>query len=90
MNECVGIWIDRKKAVIVTHTVPERSYEENKVATVTEISSDIERKVRPAGGSRTRNRPWGPQEIAVDDKIEARQKQQLKKFYYQVIELGKV
>ena len=46
-------------------------------------------KVRLAGGSRTRNTPWGPQEIAVDSKIEARQKQQLKKFYHQIIEFIK-
>lgn len=86
MKTFVGIWIDRKKAVFVTKREPERSYEEDEGLSATEIRSDIERKVRLAGGSRTRNRPWGPQEVAVDGKIEARQKQQLKKYYHQIIE----
>ena len=89
MKRYVGIWIDRKKAVIVTRREPERSYEGDEQITVTEISSDTERKVRLAGGSRTRNRPWGPQEVAVDSKIETRQRQQLKKYYHQIIELKK-
>ena len=89
MKKYVGIWIDRKKAVIVTRREPERSYEGDEEITVTEISSDTERKVRLAGGSRTRNRPWGPQEVAVDSKIEARQRQQLRKYYHQIIELIK-
>lgn len=54
---------------------------------VTQISSDVEKKIRLAGGSRTRNTPYGPQDIAVDSKIEARQKQQLKKFYHRIVEL---
>jgi microcompartment protein CcmK/EutM len=89
MKKYIGIWVDHKKAVIVTKKQPERSYEEDAEIAVTQISSDVERKVRLAGGSRTRNTPWGPQEVAVDSKIEARQKQQLKKFYYQIIEFIK-
>ena len=87
MKKYTGIWIDHKKAVIVTKKRTERSYEEDVELAVTQINSDVERKVRLAGGSRTRNTPWGPQEIAVDSKIEARQKQQLKKFYQRIIEL---
>jgi hypothetical protein len=89
MKKYIGIWVDHKKAVIVTKKQPERSYEEDVEIAVTQISSDVERKVRLSGGSRTRNTPWGPQEIAVDSKIEARQKQQLKKFYHQIIEFIK-
>ncbi len=89
MKKYIGIWVDHKKAVIVTKKQPERSYEEDVELAVTQISSDVERKVRLAGGSRTRNTPWGPQEIAVDSKIEARQKQQLKKFYHRIIEFIK-
>jgi len=89
MKKYIGIWVDHKKAVIVTKKRPERSYEEDVEIAVTQISSDVERKVRLAGGSRTRNTPWGPQEVAVDSKIEARQKQQLKKFYHQIIEFIK-
>jgi hypothetical protein len=86
MKKYTGIWVDHKKAVIVTKKQPERSYEEDVELAVTQISSDVERKVRLAGGSRTRNPPGGPQDVAVDSKIEARQKQQLKKFYHQIIE----
>ena len=89
MKKYIGIWVDHKKAVIVTKKQPERSYEKDVELAVTQISSDVERKVRLAGGSRTRNTPWGPQEIAVDSKIEARQKQQLKKFYHRIIEFIK-
>jgi hypothetical protein len=89
MKTYTGIWVDHKKAVIVTKKQPERSYEEDVELSVTQISSDVERKVRLSGGSRTRNTPWGPQEIAVDSKIEVRQKQQLKKFYHQIIEVIK-
>jgi hypothetical protein len=86
MKEYIGIWVDHKKAVIVTNQQPERSYEEDVELAVTQIDSDIERKVRLTGGSRTRNTPWGPQEISVDSKMETRQKQQLKKFYHRIIE----
>ena len=87
MKKYIGIWIDHKKAVIVTQKQTERSYEEDVELAVTQISSDVERKVRLAGGSRTRSTPWGPQEVAVDSKIQARQKQQLKKFYQRIIEV---
>ena len=86
MKKYIGIWVDHKKAVIVTKKQPERSYEEDVEISVTQISSNVERKVRLSGGSRTRNTPWGPQEVEVDGKIEARQKQQLRKFYQQIVE----
>jgi len=89
MKTYIGIWIDHKKAVIVTKKQAQRSYEEDVEVGVTQIKSDVERKVRLAGGSRTGNVPWGPQEIAVDSKIEARQKQQLRKFYHRIIEFIK-
>jgi microcompartment protein CcmK/EutM len=87
MKKYTGIWVDHKKAVIVTNQQPEQPDEENVQLAVTQISSDVEKKVRLAGGSRTRNTPYGPQDVAVDSKIEARQKQQLKKFYHRIIEL---
>lgn len=89
MKKYIGIWVNHKKAVIVTKKRPERSYEEDVEITVAKISSNVERKVRLAGGSRTRNTPWGPQEVAVEGKIEARQKQQLRKFYHRIIEFIK-
>jgi len=86
MKKYIGIWVDHKKAVLVSKTQPEQSYETDAEATITEMNSEVERKVRLAGGARTRTAPWGPQEVAVDSKIETRQKQQLKKFYQQIIE----
>ncbi len=89
MKKYVGIWVDHKKAVVVIKMRPEQSYEEDAEVTVTEMVSGVERKVRLAGGARTRNVPWGPQEVAVDSKIEYRQKQQLRKFYQKIIEFLK-
>jgi len=89
MKKHIGIWLDHKKAVIVIKKQTEPSWEEAAEVTVTEMLSEVERKVRLSGGSRTRNVPWGPQEVAVDSKIEVRQKQQLRKFYHQIIEVIK-
>jgi hypothetical protein len=86
MKTYVGIWIDRKKAVMVTIKQPHRSYEKDRETTITQIRSNVERKVRLSGGSRTGNAPWGPQEVSVDSKIEARQKLQLDKYYQQIID----
>ena len=89
MRTFIGIWVDRKKAVIVTKKRSELIIEKDAELAVTQIKSDVEPKVRLAGGSRTGNAPWGPQEIAVDTKIEARQKQQLKIFFHRIIEVIK-
>jgi len=89
MKKYIGIWVDHKKAVIVSKRRPEQLYEKDAEVTVTEMNSEVERKVRLSGGARTRNVPWGPQEVSVDSKIEARHKQQLKNFYQQIIEVVK-
>ena len=52
--------------------------------TIEKIESDIERKVRLSGGSRTAKKPYGPQQVSVDGKQEERIKHQLRE-YYQVI-----
>ena len=44
MKTYTGIWVDHKKAVIVTKKQPEPSYEEDLELAVTQISSDVERK----------------------------------------------
>jgi hypothetical protein len=89
MKKYIGIWVDHKKAVIVNKRQPEQSYEKDAKVTVTAINSEVERNVRLTGGARTRNVPWGPQDVAVNGKIEARQKQQLKNFYQRIIEFLK-
>lgn len=85
MSTCMGVWIDRKRAWVVTLKIPENPYEEPETVTE-EIASRVDRRVRLSGGSRTRKTPWGPQDISVDHKIEARQKQQLKAYYRKVIQ----
>jgi hypothetical protein len=86
MKKFAGIWVDHKKAYVVTLTRAEHKHEKQQEAeTITRIASDVERFVRLSGGSRTRKTPWGPQEVAVDGKIEDRRKQQLKKYYRELI-----
>lgn len=89
MKTYVGIWLDRKRAVVVAIKQPLRSFEKEGKTIITQIKSNVERKVRLSGGSRTGNTPWGPQDISVDSKIEARQKLQLNKYYQQIIDMIK-
>ncbi|WP_321495953.1 hypothetical protein [uncultured Desulfobacter sp.] len=46
----------------------------------------MEKHVRLSGGSRTRNVPYGPQEIADDKKIDKPRVQQLKLFYNDIVD----
>lgn len=71
-----GLWIDHRKAIVVSIT--------DEGETLEKIESDIERKVRLSGGSRTAKTPYGPQQVSVDGKQEERIKRQLRE-YYQVI-----
>ncbi|WP_319404523.1 hypothetical protein [uncultured Desulfosarcina sp.] len=80
MQKNMGIWIDHKKAVIVTLN------ETGDTKSIREIQSDLERHVRLSGGSRTKRTPWGPQQIASDSKMEARHRQQLSRFYQKIVE----
>jgi stalled ribosome rescue protein Dom34 len=71
-----GLWIDHREAIVVSIT--------DQGETIRKIQSDIERKVRLSGGSRTAKTPYGPQQVSVDGKQEQRVKRQLRQ-YYQVI-----
>jgi len=84
MTAYIGIWIDRRKAHIVTlqRRLPAEYDYKQEFKT---IASDVEPRVRLSGGSRTRNTPWGPQDIAVDGKSAARRKQQLKQYFGDII-----
>ena len=87
MKTYIGIWVDRRRAYVVRLLRPDYPHEKGqKNETVTQIKSDIERRVRLSGGSRTGKTPWGPQEVSVDSKIEDRQKHQLKRYYSQIID----
>jgi hypothetical protein len=82
----IGVWLDRRKAVVVSLQRATRSFENPKETTsIVTIASDVDRRVRLSGGSRTGNTPWGPQQAAVDSKIEDRQKQQLKQYYRRIV-----
>jgi hypothetical protein len=72
-----GLWIDRRQAVIVCIT--------DDGETTLRVESDMERKVRLSGGSRTGKTPYGPQQVAVDGKQEQRIKRQLGQYYQEII-----
>ena len=72
-----GLWIDHRQAVIVSIT--------DGVETIKRIDSDIERKVRLSGGSRTAKTPYGPQQVSVDGKQQERINRQLRKYYQEII-----
>jgi hypothetical protein len=72
-----GIWIDRHKVFIVSLT--------DAGETIERIDSDVERKVRLSGGSRTAKTPYGPQQVSVDGKQEERIKHQLHGYYQEII-----
>jgi hypothetical protein len=58
MSNKVGLWIDHRKAVIVT--IAERG------EAIKQIDSDIEKHVRSSGGSRSKT-PYGPQDVSAED-----------------------
>jgi hypothetical protein len=72
-----GLWLDHRRAFIVSIT--------DDAETIKRIDSDIERKVRLSGGSRTAKTPYGPQQVSVDGKQEERIKRQLRQYYQQII-----
>ncbi len=84
MKTFIGIWVDRRKAIIITlqRELPiDRAY----IQSIDRIDSGVEARVRLSGGSGTRGTPWGPQDIAVDGKSEARRQDQLKQYFGLII-----
>jgi hypothetical protein len=73
-----GIWIDHRQAVIVFIT--------DHGETIKRIVSEIERKVRLSGGSRTAKTPYGPQQVSVDGKQQERINRQLRQYYQKIIQ----
>jgi hypothetical protein len=84
MKKYVGIWLDHKEAFVVSLENTQHFAEGNQ-ETIKHIESNMERRVRLSGGSRSRKTPYGPQEISVDSKQEDRIKGQLRKYYQQII-----
>jgi hypothetical protein len=77
MKNKVGLWIDHKKAVIVSIT-------DGKVTTKT-IESGMEAHVRFSGGARSHRTPYGPQEIASESRRDEKYNMHLKSYYEKVI-----
>ena len=84
MKKYAGIWLDHRKAFLV-YLISGRQTFDEEPGSVERLESNVERKVRLSGGSRSRKTPYGPQEIAVDGKLEDRIKQQLKQYYQGII-----
>ena len=67
------------------------STENNITRSVTEsrvcILSGVEKHVRLAGGSRSGKTPYGPQDVAVDGRVDDRRRQQLRSYYREIIHL---
>ena len=84
MKKYFGIWLDHREAFVVCLVKTQPFAEENQEM-IEHIESDIERRVRLSGGSRSRKTPYGPQEISVDSKQEDRIKGQLRKYYHQIV-----
>lgn len=76
MTKNVGVWIDHRKAVVVTLA---ESGEK-----LTLIESGVEKRVRSASGSRGKN-PDGPQRIAPEDTLERKFTQHLNDYYEKVV-----
>jgi hypothetical protein len=71
MARRVGVWIDHARAVLV--------WVDDSQLWVEHIESGVERKRRLAGGSRSRT-PWGPQDVACDNRMGERHRQQVRTF----------
>lgn len=85
VNKRVGIWVDSKKAFIVSVARDELDVHNKPKTRLMRIDSDVESHLRLSGGSRNRKIPYGPQEIAVDGKIDARRRRQLRKYFQEII-----
>jgi hypothetical protein len=84
MKKFVGIWLDHKKALVV-YLLNNQPYTAGNQEMIERIESNIERRVRLSGGSRSRKTPYGPQKISVDGKQGRRVKTYLSDFYREII-----
>jgi len=84
MKKYVGIWLDHREAFVV-YLSNNQPFSAGNQEMIERIESDIERRVRLSGGSRSRKTPYGPQDISVDGKQEDRVKGQLRRYYQEII-----
>lgn len=72
----IGIWLDKEKAYIVRLTNEHEEFET--------LYSNLD-FFKPSGGSRTRSAKWGPQDVVHDSKYLAKEKQQLKTYFNNLV-----
>ena len=84
MEKYVGIWLDHREAYVVS-LAKNQPFADGNQEMIERIESDIERRVRLSGGSRTRKTPYGPQEISVDSKQEDRFKLQMREYFKEIL-----
>lgn len=77
MTRQVGMWLDHRKAVVVSLADGRESIEV--------LESNMEKHVRPAGGSRSKS-PYGPQDVMKEDGRERKYKLHLSRWYDTVAE----
>jgi len=77
MKQSVGLWIDHRKAIVVTI--------KNEKEAVQVIESNVEPRVRFSGGSRTAT-PYSPQDVASEGKRDERFRHHLDAYYGEVIQ----
>ena len=78
MEKYAGVWIDHEKAFIV------RKYFDSEDTLC--IESKVEGSFRLSGGSRTPS-PYGPQDVAAENKIKRRRSLHLLHYYQKVIKI---
>ncbi len=77
MASKMGVWIDHRKAILVSF--------DNGVEVVREIESDVEKHVRDAGGSGSGS-SHGSQDVVAGDKRDRKFSNHLNTYYDQVIQ----
>jgi hypothetical protein len=76
MANKVGVWIDHKKAIVVSISDKDRE--------IKKIAFDIGQPIRAAGGSRS-TKPYKPKEYVAEDTLERKLENDRKDYYDDVI-----
>jgi hypothetical protein len=74
----MGVWIDHRKAVVVTF--------ENGKENIHEMDSDVEKHVRDSGGAGSGGASHGAQDVMAGDKRDRKYMNHLNSFYDRVIQ----
>ncbi len=76
MTKNIGLWIDHETAFIVIISNGDQK--------IKKIESKVESHIKTLGGSRTAS-PYGPQDVAIERKLERKRKQHLHLYYQNII-----